>query len=174
MELGVKPLCFTVALAAMLVGCDKPDDNSEAQALRERERAEIYAEEKADQERAETGIKDALLLSDQQIMKLISDCKSKVYDVALHASSSGGIAMVEPESAAKFILAAGDLAIAPFDRRVKAARYLESKGTLFLNTQFAIISGNRAGGQNIDIYECKLEPGAVLGQVVKWKSEYLP
>lgn len=163
-------LCALPLIISFLfvASCGESAAEKEAKALSERQKSEFYAKEEAARNRQLAGEKDAIALSDRDLQKLIESCKSEVYKWALKNSATGAVAMVESESAAQFVLAAGNLAMAPADRRVSTVRFMQSRGQqVYVNMHYAVVSGIPTGGKEVAEYRCKLAPGPVLDGVEK-------
>lgn len=151
-----------------LASCGESAADKEAKALFERQNAEFYAKQEAASNRQLAGEKDAIELSDRDLQKLIESCKSEVFKWALNSSATGAVAMVETESAAQFVLAAGAAAMSPADRRVATVRFMQSKGPhVSVNMNYAVVSDIPTGGKAVTEYRCKLAPGPVLDGVEK-------
>lgn len=160
-------LMLPLALSTVLLAsCGDSKADKESKALIKRQEAESYAKENAARERMQVGEKDAIALSDKDLQSLIESCKSLVYTHA-NNESSDAIAMVESESAAQYVIAAGKLAMSPPDRRVAVVRFMQSKGPhVYINMHYAVVRGSTVG-KVVTEYRCKLAPGPVLDGVEK-------
>jgi len=151
-----------------LVSCGESAAEKEAKALFERQKSEVYVKGEAARNRQLAGEKDAIKLSDRDLQKLIESCKSEVFKWALKNSATGHVAMVESESAAQFVLSAGNLAMVPADSRVSMVRLMQSKESqVYINMHYAVVSSVPAAGKEVTEYRCKLAPGPVLDGVEK-------
>jgi len=158
-----------LALASFLTGCG--DSGAEVQAQQQLDpiKNPIYAQMEEDIKLDQQGQAEAIALHDDKIIELLGQCRSLVFDQA-NKDFRGSIAMVEKESAAQFIVAAGTAAVRSLPERVSILRKVQEANfpVIQLNTSFAVVYGTTGRAPQVQAYRCLLGPGPVVRAAEKY------
>lgn len=168
--------CLPIALpllAGLLTACG--DSDAEIQARREFDsiQKQVWADMEEDTRLDKVGQAEAIALPDDKIIDLLSQCRSVVFKQA-NDDFKGPVTMVEKESAAQFIIAAGSSSVKSYPERVEILRGVQEANfpVVILNTMFAVIYGTSGAGPQVQGYRCKLGPGPIARAAEKYTSNY--
>lgn len=162
----IKGTAFIPAvLGALLVGCSDSETEREVQPHKSEVPDKLLIQWEQEKKLEKTAEEDAKKLSDKDLENLLGECKSRIWSEASNKTTNA-VTMVESESAAQYILAAGTSSIQPLSKRIENMRYMLSQGhSFYLNTQFAVIKGVPELGPVVKVYYCKLGPGPTIQSI---------
>lgn len=168
--------CLPIApllLTGFLAGCGDSDAEIQAQRLVDSIEDQVWADIQEYSRLDEVGQAEAIALQDDKIIDLLSQCRSIVFKQASE-DFKGPVTMVEKDSAAQFIIAAGSSTVKSFPERVETLRGVQEAKfpVIRLNTMFAVIYGTMGMGPQVQGYRCKLGPGPIARAAEKYTARY--